>query len=133
PKGAVYPEDALVLWASKRIGRPVKWVQTRSEAMLGDNHAREQVIRGEIALDANGKITGLRAQALTAMGGYQSEVAMIPVLFSLQYIPSVYDIKALHVMAKGVYTNAAPTGPYRGAGRPEANYFMERMIGEDRK
>jgi carbon-monoxide dehydrogenase large subunit len=130
PKGGAYPEDALVLWASRRIDRPVKWVESRSEVLLGDNHARDQVIRGELALDANGKILALRAQALTAMGGYQAEPAMIPVLFSLSYIPSVYDIKALHVSAKAVFTNAAPTGPYRGAGRPEANYFMERMIGE---
>jgi carbon-monoxide dehydrogenase large subunit len=130
PKGGAYPEDALVLWASRRCGRPVKWVESRSEVLLGDNHARDQVIRGELALDENGKILGLRAQALSAMGGYQSEPAMIPVLFSLSYIPSVYDIKALHVTARAVYTNAAPTGPYRGAGRPEANYFMERMLGE---
>jgi carbon-monoxide dehydrogenase large subunit len=130
PKGGAYPEDALVLWASRRCGRPVKWLESRSEVLLGDNHARDQVIRGELALDENGKILGLRAQALNAMGGYQSEPAMIPVLFSLSYIPSVYDIKALHVTAKAVFTNAAPTGPYRGAGRPEANYFMERMLGE---
>ena len=125
-----YPEDALVLWASRRIGRPVKWLQTRGECLLGDNHARDQVIRGELALDADGRILGLRAQALSALGGYQSEPGMIPVLFSMSYIPSVYDIKALHVSAKAVFTNAAPTGPYRGAGRPEANYFMERMLGE---
>jgi aerobic carbon-monoxide dehydrogenase large subunit len=126
-KGDVYPEDALVLWASRRCGRPVKWVSSRSEGLLGDNHGRDVIMEGELALDENGKMLGLRAQCLNALGGYVSGAATAPVMFTVSYIPSVYDIKAVHVSTKAVFTNTAPMGPYRGAGRPEANYFIERL------
>ncbi|OGA29195.1 MAG: carbon monoxide dehydrogenase [Betaproteobacteria bacterium RIFCSPLOWO2_02_FULL_65_24] len=127
-KGDTYPEDALVLWASRRCGRPVKWVSTRSEALLGDNHGRDQVMQGELALDANGKFLALRSQGSSALGAYVSGAATAPIMFCLLYIPSVYNIKAAHVMTRAVFTNAAPMGPYRGAGRPEAIYLMERLV-----
>jgi carbon-monoxide dehydrogenase large subunit len=127
-KADSYPEDALVLWASRRVGRPVKWVSSRNEALLGDNHGRDQVVKGEMALDENGKILALRAQALHALGAYIAGAAFAPVVFSLRLIPSVYDVQTIHVMTRAVFTNTSPLGPYRGAGRPEAMYMTERLL-----
>ncbi|OGA17222.1 MAG: carbon monoxide dehydrogenase [Betaproteobacteria bacterium RIFCSPLOWO2_02_FULL_63_19] len=127
-KGDTYPEEGLVLWASRRIGRPVKWVATRSESLLGDSHGRDQVVTAEMALDGNGKILAVRAQALHAVGAYVAGAAVVPVLMSLKLIPGAYVIPALHVATKGVFTNTVPNHPYRGAGRPEAAYIIERLI-----
>ena len=127
-KGDTYPEEGLVLWASRRCGRPVKWIQTRSEGLLNDDHGRDQVVQGELALDEAGKILGLRAQALHAVGAYIVGAAMVPVLYSLKLIPSAYVVPSLHVMSRAVFTNTSPTGPYRGAGRPEAVYLTERLL-----
>jgi carbon-monoxide dehydrogenase large subunit len=127
-KGSPYPDDAMVLWASKRIGRPVKWVATRTESILTDRHGREMVMHGEMALDENGKILGLRAKALYQVGAYFVGPGLVPAAFSLRFMPEAYDIQALHVMVQGLFTNTSPVGPYRGAGRPEAAYFTERMI-----
>jgi carbon-monoxide dehydrogenase large subunit len=127
-KGDVYPEEALVLWASRRCGRPVKWIQTRSEGLLGDDHGRDQVVRGEMALDEHGKILAIRAQALHAVGAYVAGASVVPVLYALKLIPNAYVVPSVHVMTKAVFTNTAPTGPYRGAGRPEAVYLTERLL-----
>jgi carbon-monoxide dehydrogenase large subunit len=127
-KGDTYPEDALVLWASRRLGRPVKWLSSRSEALLGDAHGRDQVIRAELALDEKGKATAFRAHALHAVGAYVAGAAFAPIVFSVRLLPGVYDIGAIHVSTKGVFTNTAPLGPYRGAGRPEATYVVERLM-----
>ena len=78
PKGGPYPEDALVLWASRRIGRPVKWLQTRGECLLGDNHARDQVIRGELALDAEGRFLAVRVTGYANAGAYLSYIGPMP-------------------------------------------------------
>src|SRR5437773_2468287 len=127
-KGDTYPEEGLVLWASRRCGRPVKWIQTRSEGLLNDDHGRDQVVQGELALDEAGKILALRAQALHAVGAYIVGAAVVPVLYSLKLIPSAYVVPSLHVMSRAVFTNTSPTGPYRGAGRPEAVYLTERLL-----
>ncbi len=127
-KGEVYPEDGLVLWASRRSGRPVKWISTRSEGLLTDDHGRDQVIEGEMALDERGKILGIRARALNALGAYVGGAVAAPIVFSMRFIPNVYDVRALHVVTRAVFTNAAVLAPYRGAGRPEAVYFTERLI-----
>ncbi len=127
-KGDTYPEEALVLWASRRCGRPVKWIQTRSEGLLNDDHGRDQVVQGEMALDENGKILAIRAQALHALGAYVVGAAIVPVIYSLKLIPSAYAVPAVHVTSRAVFTNTAPTGPYRGAGRPEAVYLTERLL-----
>jgi carbon-monoxide dehydrogenase large subunit len=127
-KADSYPDDALVLWASRKVGRPVKYVATRNESLLNDTHGRDQVIRGELAVDENGKILGLRAHALHALGSYIAGAAYAPIVFSMRFIPLVYDIPALHVTTKAVFTNTSPLGPYRGAGRPEATYLTERMM-----
>ena len=127
-KGDVYPEDGLVLWASRRLGRPVKWVATRTESLLGDNHGRDQLVSAEIALDANGKILAIRAQALHAVGAYVTNAGVVPVLCALRNIPNVYVVPAFHLATKAVFTHTTPLGPYRGAGRPEAAYVTERLI-----
>ncbi len=128
-KNGGYPEDALVVWASRRCGgRPVKWASTRSEAFLGDTHGRDQVVTGELALDEHGKILGLRVNALHAMGSHVFEASMVVPLFALRLSPGVYNIPAVHAVAKAVLANTAPMHPYRGAGRPEATYLIERLL-----
>ena len=128
-KGAVYPEDALVLWASRRCGgRPVKWVSTRSEAFLGDSHGRDQVVTGELALDEHGKILGMRVDALHGMGSHVFDASMVVPLFALKLAPGVYNIPAVHAVGRAVLTNTPPLQPYRGAGRPEASYLIEQLL-----
>jgi len=127
-KGDTYPEDGLVLWASRKLGRPVKWVATRTESLLGDNHGRDQLISAEMALDENGKILAVRAQALHAVGAYVTNAGVVPVLCGLRNIPNVYVVPAMLVMAKATFTHTTPLGPYRGAGRPEASYVIERLM-----
>jgi carbon-monoxide dehydrogenase large subunit len=127
-KGSPFPDDGLVVWAAKRIGRPVKWVATRTESILTDRHGREMVMFGEMALDESGKILGLRCKSLYQVGAYFVGPGLVPAAFSQRFMPEAYDIQALHVVVQGLFTNTSPVGPYRGAGRPEAAYFMERMI-----
>jgi carbon-monoxide dehydrogenase large subunit len=129
-KGDVYPEDALVLWASRKLGRPVKWVATRTESMLGDNHGRDQLISADMALDDNGRILAIRAQALHAVGACVTNAGVVPVLCSLRNIPGVYVVPAMLVTSKATFTHTTPLGPYRGAGRPEAAYVTERLMDE---
>ncbi len=129
-KGDIYPEDGLVLLASKRLGRPVKWVATRTESLLGDNHGRDQLITAEMALDEHGKILAVRAQALHSVGAYVTNAGVVPVLCALRNIPNVYVVPALLVMSKATFTHTTPLGPYRGAGRPEASYVIERLMDE---
>ncbi len=123
-----YTEDALVLWASKRCGRPVKWVATRSDSLLGDNHGRDQVVDGEMALDARGKILGIRARGRHAIGAYVFHGAVTPVDYSMKLLPNAYDVQAVDVLGRGVFTNTSTTSAYRGAGRPEAAILVERMV-----
>jgi carbon-monoxide dehydrogenase large subunit len=128
-KGAIYPEDALVLWASRRCGgRPVKWVSTRSEGFLGDSHGRDQVVTGELALDEHGKILGLRVDALHTMGSHVFDASIVVPLFALKLAPGVYQIPAVLATARAVLTNTPPLQPFRGAGRPEAAYLIELLI-----
>jgi aerobic carbon-monoxide dehydrogenase large subunit len=128
-KGAVYPEDALVLWASRRCGgRPVKWVSTRSEAFLSDAHGRDQVVTGELALDERGKILGLRVDALHDMGSHVFDASMVVPLFALKLAPGVYQVPAVYAAGRAVLTNTPPLQPYRGAGRPEATYLIEQLL-----
>jgi aerobic carbon-monoxide dehydrogenase large subunit len=124
-----YPEDALVVWASRKVGgRPVKWVSTRVEALLGDSQGRDQVVTGELALDEAGKILGLRVNALHNMGSHVFGAAMVVPLFAMRLAPGVYQIPAVHVVGRAVLTNTIPLAPYRGAGRPEATYLIEQLL-----
>jgi aerobic carbon-monoxide dehydrogenase large subunit len=127
-KANLYPDDALVLWAAKRCGRPVKWTATRSESLLCDNHARDQVVYGELALDENGKFLALKSTAYQALGAYWWGAATAPLFWSVMFVPSLYDLQTIHVSTSAVFTNTAPTSVYRGAGRPEAIYLVERLV-----
>ena len=127
-KGATYPEDGLVLWASKRVGRPIKWISDRSEAMLTDNQGRDQILEGSLALDKDGKFIALRWRAMQNAGSYIPGSGYIPIVFSLRIATSVYDIPAIDISSCHVFTNTTPTSAYRGAGRPEGIYAIERLI-----
>jgi carbon-monoxide dehydrogenase large subunit len=123
-----YPEDGLVLWAARRLGRPVKWTSTRAEALLGDTHGRDQVVYGELAVDERGKILGLRVNSMHAVGSHIFGSTMVNIFFTIKLAPGVYVVPALHAVGKGVFTNTGPVHPYRGAGRPEATYLIERLL-----
>ena len=127
-KGNVYPEEAVVVWAARRVGRPVKWIPSRAEAFLGDAQGRDQHVDAELALDADGKFLALRWSGSHNVGAYIEGAGAIPILFSLKLASTVYDIPAVMVTSSLVFTNTAPTVPYRGAGRPEAVYIMERLV-----
>jgi carbon-monoxide dehydrogenase large subunit len=127
-KGNVYPEEPVLLWAAQRIGRPVKWIPTRSEALLGDNHGRDQNVTAELALDADGKFLALRWTGSHNAGAYIEGAGIVMIVFSLKLASTVYDIPAVAVTSSLVFTNTAPLVPYRGAGRPEAVYIMERLV-----
>ncbi len=129
-KGNVYPEEAIIVWAARRVGRPVKWIPSRSEALLGDYHGRDQNVAAELALDPDGRFLALRWTGSHNVGAYIEGAGAIPILFSLKLASTVYDIPAVSVTSSLVFTNTAPTVPYRGAGRPEAVYIMERLVGQ---
>ncbi len=128
-KGWQYPEHRLVLLAAKKLRRPVKWACERSEAILADEHARDNVTEAELALDANGKFLGLRVKTLANVGAYVSSERNLLASFSnVGTLTGVYDIPAAHVSVLAVMANTNGTAPYRGAGRPEATYVIERLI-----
>ncbi|MAF49509.1 MAG: carbon monoxide dehydrogenase [Rhodospirillaceae bacterium] len=124
-----YPEVRLCLMAARDLGRPVKWVCERSEAFLADDHARDQITEAQMALDENGGFLALRVKTTCNMGAYISGFSsMVPTFSNLGSLAGVYTTPAIHVQVACVFTNTQPTGPYRGAGRPEANYVLERLI-----
>lgn len=126
-KSAIFPEVALVLLASKLVGRPVKWVSTRSEAFLSDAQGRDNVTDAELALDKKGNFLALRVNLIANLGAYtQSSSDAFP--GNLGTLAGVYRTPAIHVNVTAVLTNTHPTRPYRGNGRPEAAYVSERMI-----
>jgi aerobic carbon-monoxide dehydrogenase large subunit len=127
-KGNVYPEEAIIVWAARRLARPVKWIASRSEALLGDYAGRDQNVSAELALDADGKFLALRWTGSHNIGAYIEGAGAFPLLLSMQLASTVYDIPAVSVTSSLVFTNTAPTVPYRGAGRPEAVYIMERLV-----
>ena len=127
-KGDVYPEEAILVWAARRVGRPVKWISSRAEALLGDAQARDQNVSAELALNADGGFLALRWTGSHNVGAYIEGAGCIPILLSLQLAPNAYDIPAVSVTSSLVFTNTAPTVPYRGAGRPEAVYVIERLV-----
>jgi aerobic carbon-monoxide dehydrogenase large subunit len=127
-KAGTFPDDMLVMWASKKLRRPVKWTASRSESMLNDTSGREMVYYGELALDDSGRILALRSKSLFQMGAWFVGAALAAGAFSIRFVPAAYDIQTMHLMSHGVFTNTSLCGPYRGAGRPEAAYFMERLI-----
>ena len=128
-KTAAYPEYAALLVAARKVGRPVHWMSTRSEAFLTDNQARDQVCDATLALDENGRFLALKIAAVTNLGAYVTAAgAGIATENFAVCFPGIYDIPDVSVRVRLAFTNTAPTGPYRGAGRPEANYVMERLV-----
>ncbi len=126
-KSAVYNEVALVLLAAKITGRPVKWTSTRSESFLGDAQARDNVTEAELALDRDGRFLGLRVRTIANLGAYLQTGGNVFV-GNLGTLAGVYNTPAIHVDVTGVFTNTNPMRPYRGNGRPEAAYVIERMV-----
>jgi carbon-monoxide dehydrogenase large subunit len=125
----LYPEHVLVLWAAKKVGRPVKWVADRSEAFVTDTQGRDNVTRLDLALDDELRFTGLSVEIIANMGAYLSNFAPeIPTFSGAVMHSGVYAIPAIHVVSTGVFTNTVPVDAYRGAGRPEAAYALERLI-----
>ncbi len=127
-KAAPHPEFALVLWAARKVGRPVRWTSERSEGFLSDCHARDQSATCEIALDANAMITGLRVKTRANLGAYIGLTGMNCALGNIGHLSGVYTIPAIHAEVRAYFTNTVPIGAYRGAGRPEAITVVERAI-----
>ncbi|TMJ47701.1 MAG: xanthine dehydrogenase family protein molybdopterin-binding subunit, partial [Alphaproteobacteria bacterium] len=128
-KSAIYNEVALVLLASKLVGRPVKWTSTRSEAFLGDAQARDNVTEAELALDREGHFLGLRVKTTAAVGAYP-QAGSNAFVANLGTLAGVYRTPAVHADVTAVYTHTNPMRAYRGNGRPEAGYVIERMVDE---
>lgn len=127
-KSAVYNENGLVLLASKLLRRPVKWTSTRGEAILSDSQGRDNVVTVEIALDRDHRFTGLRVTSIANLGCCLMQGTLNPPVNNIGGIAGVYKIPAICVDVTGVYTHTVPTRPYRGAGRPEASFMIERII-----
>ncbi len=130
-KTGVYPEDIVLAWCARALGRPVKWVAERSEEFLATTHGRDLQSHAELALDESGRILALRIRSLANVGAYATGTGVaIQLLIGPWVQTSVYDIQTIDFHFKAVLTNTAPTGAYRGAGRPEAIYIMERLMDE---
>jgi len=127
-RGSTFAEHGLVLWAAKRTGRPVRFTATRSEALASDYHARDNVSKTTLALDENGKFLAFRISTDAAMGGFLSNAGPHSPTNNLGGLSGVYTTPHVHAEARGVYTHTSPTATYRGAGRPEASYAIERTI-----
>jgi carbon-monoxide dehydrogenase large subunit len=125
----LYAEQVLTCYAARKLGRPVKWVSERSEAFLSDTQGRDNLTLGELALDKDGRFLALRTRNVANMGAYLSTFApYIPTIAGTGVLASVYGFQAVYANVLGVYTNTVPVDAYRGAGRPESNYLVERLI-----
>ncbi len=125
----VYAEEVVCLWAARRLKRPVKWTSDRSEAFLCDAHGRDHVTRAELATDADHRILGLRVHTTANLGAYLSTFASsVPTYLYATLLSGQYAIPAIHAEVDAVYTNTAPVDAYRGAGRPEATFVVERLM-----
>ena len=125
----IYPEEVVALWAAKRVGRPVKWVADRSEAFLADAHGRDHVTHAEMAFDGDGKILALRARTIANLGAYMSTFSSsVPTYLYATLLSGQYEIPQIYCEVDAVYTNTVPVDAYRGAGRPEATFVVERLV-----
>jgi carbon-monoxide dehydrogenase large subunit len=128
-KSQPYPEYVALAWAARRLGRPVKWVSSRTEGFLTDAQSRDQVLAGELGLDARGRITALRVRSTASLGAYSAPSIPISTLSNMQrMISALYAIPAIHLAVRGAFTNTAPINVYRGVGRLECVYTVERLI-----
>src|SRR4030081_1462614 len=125
----IYPEEMVALWASKKVRRPVKWTSDRTEAFLTDAHGRDHVTKAEMAFDANNKITGLRVKTYANLGAYMSLFSSsVPTYLYATLLSGQYNIPNIFAEVISVYSNTTPVDAYRGAGRPEASFVVERLM-----
>jgi aerobic carbon-monoxide dehydrogenase large subunit len=125
----IYPEEMVALWASKRTGRPVKWTSDRTEAFLTDAHGRDHLTKAEIAFDRDNKVTGLRVKTYANLGAYMSLFSSsVPTYLYATLLSGQYNIPNIFAEVISVYTNTTPVDAYRGAGRPEASFVVERLM-----
>ena len=127
-RGSIYPEIILMLWAARRVGRPVKWLATRNEAHISDDDARDNIVDAALALDRNGTFLGVKIRSFGNLGAFVSFRGAMPPVVNIGTVCGVYTTPAAHVAISGMLTNTHCTSPYRGAGRPEASYMIERLI-----
>ncbi len=124
-----YAEEAIVTWAAKRVNRPVKWTADRSESFISDAHGRDHISRAEMAMDENGIFLGLRVSTRANLGAYLSTFApSVPTYLYATLLAGNYKTPAIYTEVKGMFTNTVPVDAYRGAGRPEASYLLERLV-----
>jgi len=127
----IYAEEVVCTWAAKKVNRPVKWAAERSESFLSDAHGRDHVTHAELALDADARILGFRVKTTANLGAYMSTFSSsVPTYLYGTLLSGQYNIPAIYCEVDAVYTNTAPVDAYRGAGRPEATYVIERIIEE---
>ncbi len=125
----LYPEETALVWASKRVGRPIKWTAERSESFLTDAHGRDHATTAELAMDEKGNFLALRVKTIANMGAYLSTFASsVPTILYATLLAGQYKTPAIYAEVKAVFTNTAPVDAYRGAGRPEATYVVERLV-----
>jgi carbon-monoxide dehydrogenase large subunit len=125
----IYPEEVVCLWAARRLRRPVKWTAERSESFLTDAHGRDHVTHAELALDEHGKILALRVRTIANLGAYMSTFSSsVPTYLYATLMSGQYDIPHIYCEVDAVYTNTVPVDAYRGAGRPEATFVVERLV-----
>jgi aerobic carbon-monoxide dehydrogenase large subunit len=127
-KGAMYAETPLAVWASQKHHRPVKWISDRSEAFISDCHARDKIVDTELALDKDFNFLALRVHAIANTGAYYSTLSTFPIIMSTSGLAGSYKTPAIHYHATAVFSNSNPMSPYRGSGRPDAGYIIERII-----
>ena len=127
-KGGFYGEDILVLWAARKLDRPVKWTSERLESFITDSHARDVIADCEMAFDSEGRVTGLHVSADYSVGAYVAPSGGISPMFFTLLLSGVYAIPAISVVTRCQFTNTISTAPYRGAGRPEAAFVLERLM-----
>ena len=125
----IYAEETVCVWAAKKVGRPVKWVADRTEEFLSIAHGRDHLTHAEMAMDENGKITAMRVKTRANLGGYLSTFSSsVPTYLYAPLLSGQYNIPAIYAEVEAVYTNTAPVDAYRGAGRPEATFVVERIV-----
>jgi len=127
-KNALYPEQILVLWAARRIGRPVAWIGERADGFVSDYQARDNVYTADLALDAEYRFLALRVTSIAAIGAYLAPKGQLSPTANTPALAGVYRLPAIHVAVTGAFTHTAPTEVYRGAGRPESVYLLERLV-----
>ena len=128
-KAGVYPEYIAVLHAARTLGRPVKWTDARSDSFLSDSHGRDHDMTGELALDKDGRFLAVRMTGFGNVGAYLSNATTLPqTMNTVKNVIGVYATPLVEVSSRSMFTNTSPVGAYRGAGRPEGNYYMERLV-----